>query len=67
MQLLNRVLLQTFPVTQCFNLENAPTLFFGSSLLSVGSTRFQDGEAAWRFLAPTGIDPRGRRQLLRWS
>jgi hypothetical protein len=38
----------------------------GSSLLSVGSTRFQDGEAAWRFIAPTEIDPRDRRQLLRW-
>ena len=38
----------------------------GSSLLSVGSTRFQDGVAAWRFLTPTEIDPRDRRQLPRW-
>jgi hypothetical protein len=29
----------------------------GSSLLSVGSTRFQDGEAAWMFLPPPRLIP----------
>ena len=40
---------------------------FGSSLISVGSSSSQAGEATWRFLVPTRIDPRRRQQLLRWS
>jgi hypothetical protein len=39
----------------------------GTSLQAVISTRFQNGEGAWMFLAPTGIDPIGQRPLLRWS
>ena len=42
-------------------------VILGSSSLSVGSTRSQDGEAAWRFLAPHRIDHWLRQQLLRWS
>jgi len=41
--------------------------FFGSSLLSVGSSSPQDLEATWRSHVPTRIDPRCRQQLLRWS
>ena len=39
----------------------------GSSQQAVISTRFENGEGAWMFLAPTGIDPIGQRQLPRWS
>ena len=38
-----------------------------SSLLSMGSSSSQAGEATSRFLVPTGIDPRRRQQLLRCS